>query len=546
MSMPRKGTRALGAVAIGLISVQAAGPLPTFTDITESAGIRFQHSVGDAELSNIVEGTGPGGALFDYDGDGWLDLYFVSGCWHPDISDSRGRSLQGKLFNALYHNNHDGTFTDVSAKAGVANGGYGMSATAADYDNDGDLDLYVLNYGPNVLYRNNGDGTFTEVTREAGLEVPVWSIHAAWFDYDRDGDLDVYVVNYLTYDKGEFQRSGAYYKAENYPGPLAYPGAQDRLFRNDGNGHFTDVTTESGLTAPKGRGMSAVAVDVDGDGRTDVYVANDAMPNSLWIQDQPRHFVDRAVEMGAAFGEGGQGASSMGPVAGDVDRDGRIDFFIPDMSYGCLLLQQLPGMFLDVTAQSNLALICGQYTGWGGGLFDYDNDGWLDVFVANGNAHHLYSEEDVLARNDGNGRFEDVSRRSGDYFDLKFVGRGTAFGDLDNDGDVDVVVFNLNARPAVLRNDGGNRNHWLKVVPRLGPGRAVALGTRVTVRAGGAALSAPAVASNGYLVSNDPRPNFGLGTNPTAETVEVLWPDGRQQTLRNVKADQILEVIPGE
>lgn len=546
MKMRRTATAALGMISMWASSGNAAESLPTFADITEAARIRFTHSVGDAELSNIVEGTGPGGALFDYDGDGWLDLYLVSGCWHPDISDSRGRALRGKLFNALYHNNRDGTFTDVSQQAGVAEAGYGMSATAADYDGDGDLDLYVLNYGANVLYRNNGDGTFTDVTKEAGLEVPVWSVHAAWFDYDRDGALDVYVVNYLTYDKGEFQRSGAYYKAENYPGPLAYPGTPDQLFRNNGNGTFTDVTAGAGLTHPTGRGMSAVAVDVDGDGRLDVYVANDAMPNSLWIQHAPGQFEDRAVEMGAAFGEGGQGASSMGPVAGDVDRDGRTDFFVPDMGYGCLLLQQLPGMFLDVTAQSNLALICGQYTGWGGGLFDYDNDGWLDVFVANGNAHHLYSEEDVLARNDGNGRFVDVSRQSGPYFGVKFVGRGTAFGDLDNDGDVDLVVFNLNDRPAVLRNDGGNRNHWLKVVPRLKRGGAVALGTSVTVKSGGVTQSAPALASNGYLVSNDPRPNFGLGATGSVEAVEILWPDGGRQTLKDVKADQILEVIQGE
>ncbi|MCB1127982.1 MAG: VCBS repeat-containing protein, partial [Verrucomicrobiae bacterium] len=251
-----------------------AAALPTFTDITDPAGIRFKHSVGDAELSNIVEGTGPGGAMFDYDNDGFPDLYFVSGCWHADVSDNRGRALKGRLFNALYHNNRDGTFTDVTRQAGVGDGGFGMSATAADYDGDGDLDLYVLNYGPNVLYRNNGDGTFTDVTSAAGLACPVWSVHAAWFDYDRDGDLDVYVVNYLTYDKGEFQRSGAYYKAENYPGPLAYPGAQDRLFRNEGKGAFTDVTEEAGLTLPNGRGMSAVTVDVDGDGDLDVYVAN--------------------------------------------------------------------------------------------------------------------------------------------------------------------------------------------------------------------------------------------------------------------------------
>lgn len=537
-----RGCLTAGLLSSGII----AADLPTFTDITESAGIRFRHHVGDPELSNIVEGTGPGGALFDYDNDGWLDIYFVNGCWHRDVSDNRGRRLRGRLTNALYHNNRDGTFTDVTVQAGVGDTGYGMSATAADYDNDGDQDLYVLNYGANVLYRNNGDGTFTDVTAEAGLECPDWSIHAVWFDYDQDGDLDLYVVNYLTYDKGEFQRSGAYYKAENYPGPLAYPGAQDRLYRNEGNGRFTDVTEAAGLIHPDGRGMSAVAVDVDSDGRLDLYVANDAMPNNLWIQEPGGKFVDRAVEMGAAFGEGGQGASSMGPVAGDVDGDGRVDFYIPDMGYGCLLLQKLPGMFLDVTAQANLALICGQYTGWGGGLIDYDNDGLLDVFVANGNAHHLFGEEDVLARNDGQGKFIDVSRQSGSWFQEKHVGRGAAFGDLDNDGDIDIVVFNLHDRPALLRNDGGNRNHWLTVIPRLAGSRSIALGAEVTVTVGGHRHTVPVVASNGYLVSNDPRAHFGLDGADRVETVEILWPDQTRQKLENVRADQFLEVVQGE
>ncbi len=541
---------AISFVAVSLLASLgcsvSADSLPRFVDITDSAGITFKHSVGDAALSNIVEGTGPGGAMFDYDNDGWLDLYFVNACWHPDISDNRGRALRGKLFNALYRNNQDGTFTDVTQQAGVGDDGFGMSATAADYDSDGDLDLYVLNYGPNALYRNNGDGTFTDVTRQAGLAHDVWSVHAAWLDFDLDGHLDVYVVNYLTYDKGEFQRSGAYYKAENYPGPLAYPGAQDRLYRNKGDGTFDDVTESAGLVLPNGRGMSAVAVDVDQDLDLDVYVANDAMPNSLWIQDGAGVFSEQAVDMGAAFGEGGQGASSMGPVAGDVDRDGTMDFYIPDMSYGCLLLQKAPGFFLDVTAQANLALICGQYTGWGGGLIDYDNDGWLDVFVANGNAHHLYSEEDVLARNDRNGRFVDVSRDSGEYFERKHVGRGTAFGDLDNDGDIDIVVFNLNDRPAVLRNDGGNRNHWLKVAPRLKETGMIALGATVKVTTADQTLLGPVIASNGYLVSNDPRPHFGLGGSTTVDTVEILWPNGKQQLVRGVAANQILEVIEGE
>ncbi|MCD6339494.1 MAG: CRTAC1 family protein [Verrucomicrobia bacterium] len=521
----------------------AAAELPKFTDITESAGIRFRHSLGDDELSNIVEGTGPGGALFDYDNDGDLDIYFVNGCWHPDVSDNRGRRYRGKHRNALYRNNGDGTFTDVTDEAGVGDKGFGMSATAADYDNDGDLDLYVLNYGPNVLYRNNGDGTFTDVTREAGLEVPVWSLHAAWFDYNEDGWLDVYVADYLTYDKGAFQRTGAYYAVENYPGPLSYPGAQDRLYRNNGDGTFTDVTREAGLKRPDGRAMSVVAADLDRDGDQDVYVTNDAMPNDFWVNDGKGHFTNEALMMGIAFGEGGQGASSMGPTVGDVDRDGRLDLLIPDMGYSCLLLQTLPGLFTDVTAQCQLARMCGQYAGWGGGLIDYDNDGWLDVFIANGNPHHLYTEEDLLARNEHNGTFRDVSKLSGDYFYTKHVGRGAAFGDLDNDGDIDIVVFNLNDRPAVLRNDGGNRRHWLTVAPLRKDTRMAALGAIVEARIGKERMVVPALAVNGYLVNNDPRAHFGLGDHDHVDRIEIFWPSGKRSQVEDVKADQFLEVI---
>jgi hypothetical protein len=421
-----------------------------------------------------------------------------------------------------------------------------MGAACADYDHDGDLDLYVLNYGRNLLYRNDGDGTFTDVTDESGLGDASWSLSAPWFDCDGDGDLDVYVANYLEYDKGEFQRSGAYYKAENYPGPLSYPGQQDRLYRNNGDGTFTDVTREAGLNNPNGRAMSAVAFDIDRDGDIDVFVTNDAMPNTCWINDGQGQFTEKALEFGVAFGEGGQGASSMGPVVGDVDRDGLVDILIPDMGYGCLLFQKVPGLFLDVTAQSNLALICGQYTGWGGGLFDYDNDGYLDVFVANGNAHHLYTEEDVLARFDGQGRFEDVSKASGDYFREKYVGRGSAFGDLDNDGDVDIVVFNLNDRARVLRNDGGNSRNWLTVTPRQAKTRQIALNSVVTVRVNGLTMVQPVIGVNGYLVSIDPRAHFGLGNAAKADSVEVIWPNGKRQELNDVAANQILEIVQHE
>ena len=518
----------------------AAGDEPglVMADVTEQAGIRFRHSYGDYDLSNIVEGTGPGCGFIDYDRDGDLDLYFVNGSWRRDVNDNRGRDLRDRLANQLYRNNGDGTFTDATQTAGVGDTGYGMGVSVADYDGDGDWDLYVLNYGPNVLYRNNGDGTFTDVAREAGLDDPFWSLSAPWLDYDRDGDLDVYVANYLEYDEGAFRD---FYPAAGYPGPLSYNGQPDHLYRNNGDGTFTDVTKAAGVYRPDGRAMSAVACDLDNDGLTDLYVANDAMPNWCFLNNGDGTFRETAVEMGLAFGEGGQNVSSMGPAVGDVDRNGLLDLFIPDMSYSCLLLNR-DGMFVDVTAPSNVAVVCGQYTGWGAGLIDFDNDGWLDIFVANGNAHHEYSEEDVFLRSDGKGRFVDVAAQSGAYFKEKYVGRGAAFGDYDNDGDTDAAVMVLNGPARLLRNDGGNRRHWLKVIPRLASTGLEAIGARVSVTAGERTMIQDVIAVQGYLSSFDPRPIFGLGEAARADRVEIRWPDGRTQALADVAVNQVLEI----
>ncbi len=537
-----------GASALALLPVSpsfaADAAWPKFTDVTESSGLKFKHSLGDFDMSNIAEATGPGGMFFDYDNDGFLDIYFVNGRWHPDISDNRGRVLKGKLTNALYHNNGNGTFTDVTDKAGVGGteDGYGMAASCADYDNDGDLDLYVCNYGESTLYRNNGNGTFTDVTAKAGLTSPGWALAAPWFDYNGDGLLDVFVVHYLDYDKGAFQRTGAYYKADNFPGPLSYPGQPDHLYRNNGDGTFTDVTKEVGLWETTGRGMGAVACDLDGDGDTDIYVTNDAMPNNLWVNDGKGHFKDRATETGTAFGEGGQGVSSMGPFVADLDRNGLLDILVPDMGYSSLMLQAKRGIYMDVTAQSGVALLCGQYTGWGGLLNDYDNDGYVDLFIANGDAHHLYLEEPVLARYDGKSKFIDVARQSGEFFHTKHVGRGTAFGDFDNDGDLDILMFTISESPHLLRNDGGNQQHWLKVVPVRKDTGMVAIGATVTVKAKGLTMVEPVIAVNGYLTSSDPRPHFGLGQATKADSVEIVWPDGKKQILENVAANQILKI----
>ncbi len=528
-----------GAALQGPVTMAAEPSLPVFTDITEEAGIHFKHSYGDTDLSNIVEGTGAGAMFFDYDGDGHLDIYFVNGCWLREVNDNRGRHLRGKLSNQLYRNNGNGTFTDVTKKAGVGDQGFGFGCSSADFDDDGDLDLYVLNYGSNVFYRNDGDGTFTDISRASGLDDSRWSLSAPWMDFDGDGDLDVYVTNYLKYDEGAFR---SFYAASGYPGPLSYSGEPDALYRNNGDGTFTEVTEQSGLLNPNGRGMSATLADLDDDGLMDIYVANDAMGNAFFRNLGSGKFEEQGLITGLAFGEGGQGVSSMGPTVGDVDRDRRMDLYIPDMGYGCLLMNR-GEYFEDQTAASKLAVVCGQYTGWGGVLFDYDNDGHLDVFVADGNAHHEYSEEDVLMRNNGQGVFEDVARQSGDYFKQKYVGRGATFGDFDNDGDLDLLVVNLNDRPRLLRNDGGNRRHWLTIAAKRPGGKSDALGARITVKTNTLDQVQEVVPVRGYLSQIDPRLHFGLGDATQADRVEIRWPGGKTTVLTNVPADQIMTVV---
>ncbi len=528
-------------VAVAALAV-AGAELPVFTDVTKSAGITVRHSYGDHHLDNIVEGTGAGACFFDYNNDGFLDLYFVTGTWTRNVSDNEGRDLRGKLSNRLYRNRGDGSFTDVTERAGVGGKGiFSSGCSAADYDNDGHVDLYVLNYGPNILYHNNGDGTFTDVSKESGLDNPRWSLHAVWFDYNNDGYLDVYVANYLKYDDGKFRD---FYPAAGYPGPLSYSGEPDALYRNNGDGTFTDVTQGAGVYKPDGRAMSVTAADFRNRGLMDIFVANDAMENYYFENQGNGKFVEKALGMGVAFGESGQGVANMGPVVGDVNRDGLLDVFIPNLNY-CILFQQGKRGFEDRTHPTGLSVSLGQYAGWGAVLFDYDNDGWLDVFTVHGNAHHEYVQENTLMRNKGDGNFADVSVRSGKHFQEKHVGRGAAWADYDNDGDIDLLAVNLNEHAILLRNDGGNRNHWLSVEAKLKfpTGTRTAIGARVTVTSGALRQIDDVNPVRGYLSQGDPRLYFGLGKAAYADLVEIRWPDGAVERFEKVTANQFLKLV---
>ena len=534
----------VSAVLLSAMTAVAADQpaLPQFVDVTASAGISFVHSIGDDELSNIVESSGAGCVFFDYDNDGDLDIYLVNGRYLETVSSARGRHLAGQLKNALYRNNGDATFTDVTEKAGVGDTGFGMAAVAADYDNDGDRDLFVTNYGRDSLYLNNGDGTFTDVTQKAGVGSELWSLGASFFDFDRDGLLDLYVGGYLVFDP-EYRN---FYAAEAFPGPLSYRGQKDILYRNKGDGTFEDVTRAAGVYSTKGRAMGVAACDIDDDGDEDLYVANDGMENYLYRNHGNGTFEEIALRTGTAFGQNGEATSAMGPEFGDYDGDGLIDLLVPDMGYGCLYRNTGKGLFEEKSAEMGIAAVLGQYTSWSGNFLDYDHDGVLDVFIVNGDAHHLEPEEDTLFRGKGGQSFVDVSAASGPAFKLKAVGRGSAAGDFDNDGDLDLLVLNLNGPARLYRNDGGNRGNWIMVRTVGTASNRDGIGARVRVKSGGTTQVRDIRSSSGYLSQGDFRAHFGVGKSQKVDRIEVRWPSGRTSTLDNVKVNQVITVTEPE
>lgn len=551
--------RAIQRVLVGVgLSMVLAAPgnaadrqLPTFTDVTDDAGIDLTHTWGDPELSTILEATGPGCAVIDYDSDGNMDLYLINGASVEGVSDPypEGESPTGTPTNRLYRNNGDGTFADVTEASGTGCGGYGMGAIVGDYDADGDPDLFVANYGPNRLYRNNGDGTFTDVAEAAGVTGPEelkgftkWSLHGTFLDFDGDGWLDLYVANYLAFDP-EYRY---FFGPEGLPGPLSYDGQPDILYHNNGDGTFTDVTEKAGVLKPNGRTMSVGASDYDGDGDLDIFASNDAMENYLFRNNGDGTFAEVALRQGVAFGGFGEATSSMAPAFADLDNDGDLDLFVPDMGYSSLYRND-GEMFLEMSARSGVAEAAGQYTSWAPVIIDIDNDGLEDLFVTNGDAHHLYGEEDMLLINRGGMRFEDVTLECGPYFhEAEHVGRGAAAVDWDNDGDMDVLVANLGGPTVLLRNDWDGPTHWLKIVLRGTTSPTDGRGAKVVIQAGEQRWMRQAGAASGYLSFNDPRLHFGLGAAGSVARVEIHWPSGIVQSLEDVEADQILTVTEPE
>jgi hypothetical protein len=546
-----------------LVAATLAGPPPVnppdpsvvFTDITVATGITFSHTSA-SEKKYIIESMSGGVALFDFDTDGWLDVYLANSPTVATAANGAGAR------SALWRNNHDGTFSDVTERAGVAYPGWAMGVATGDYDNDGWEDLYVTCFGPNYLFHNNGDGTFTDVTARAGVGDPRWSTGAAFGDYDNDGKLDLFVANYidLSLDALPEFGSGKNCTFRGLPvqcGPRGLKGAGDSLYHNNGDGTFTDVSTRAGVSDTSLRfGMGVAWCDFNDDGRIDLYVANDSGPNYLYQNNGDGTFTDVGLASGTALSEDGTEQASMGVAIGDYDHRGRWNIVVTNFSdeYNAVYRHEKDFLFTDASYATRTAKLSLPFVGWGVKFFDYDNDGWLDLMVVNGHVYPqlekaglelTYRQRKLVYRNDRNGTFTEVAKDLGAALTAPTVSRGAAFGDLDNDGDIDVVVNNLDGPLTVLRNDGGNRNNFLTIDLVGRKSNRSAFGARVKVIAGDLVQVDERRSGGSYLSQNDVRLHFGLEKRQKVDRVEVRWPNGAIETLTGTEANRFITITEG-
>jgi enediyne biosynthesis protein E4 len=535
-----------------------------FIDISKQAGVdRFHHRSGTPEKSTIIEAPGSGVALLDYDNDGWLDIYLLNG---STLAALKGQEPAPRAM--LLHNNRDGTFTDVTEKAGVANERWGFGVAVADYDNDGWPDIYVSNFGKNRLYHNNHDGTFTDVAEKAGVTLGGWSAGPTWGDYDRDGRLDLFVPGYVKYDpdhppgstEGGLSSGYCQFRGVNVMcGPRGLLGESDHLFHNNGDGTFTDVSQKAGVSDPKGfYGLASVFVDVDDDGWLDLAVANDSTPNYLYKNRHDGTFEDVSYLSGFALSEDGREQASMGIAVGDFNRDGKVDFYVTSFSddYNTLYINDGDGNFTDKTFPAGLGEPTIPFLGWGVLALDFDNDGFTDLFVANG---HVYPDVDQqnwgttwaqrpqLFRNLDGKKFQEVAPATGSGLAALLTGRGAAMGDLFNDGHVDVVINNIDSTPTLLRNVLKNGNHWIALRLVGGPrGPRDAVGAKVFVTTGSVTQRSDLISGGSYGSNSDPRLHFGLGSAAKIDKLEIHWPNGAVQKVDLPGVDRFFTILEGK
>jgi len=545
---------ALFLIALTAMAAEnAPGPPGHFVDITTAAGIQFMHKASPTSRKYLPETMGSGVALFDYDNDGLLDIYFVNGApiADPTAPGTIPKKDGPSYWNRLYHQKKDGTFEDVTERAGVAGTGYGMGVAIGDYDNDGYEDLYVTQYGRNILYHNNGNGTFTDVTAESGAGGSGWSTSATWVDYDNDGKLDLVVARYLTWDFPEIWCGERERGQRAYCHPDLFKPITLLLFHNEDGKHFREVSQQAGITAA-GKGLGVAIADYDHDGYPDIFVANDSMPEFLFHNKRNGTFEEVALENEVAVDGDGKSYAGMGVDFADLNNDGWADLVITDLANEkfATYMNTKDGGFTYTSYVNGIARITLLHSGWGVRAIDYDNDGWKDLFVAQGHVLDtiekstpglLYRESPLLARNTGHG-FVDVSKASGDVFGEKWAARGLAAGDIDNDGREDVVITTTDGRPYVLRNATNTTNHWLTLKLIGTKSNRDGIGAAVTVTTG-AGLQYRTVSTGGsYCSASDVRPHFGLGTDNKVRDIEIRWPGGIVQHVTNVDADRILTI----